>query len=269
MTTGRLFNTNGFGETLEAYDDNAAALRVGFVVKQLFLKGTRMRFLAAVLVLSVSVSASDWGEPVGRGSHRFSVTGGGNFAPSGDCANGQCAKPAVQVVTIQPVEYKVVEPLAEVVDLERTTLMRENHLTVPPVILDVNGKEKVAPKTKSVGAAAEPPKAIFAPWEDAPKVKLPEIHEAPVLNVGKIVAGIFDTKSSAVEKVEQVKAPETIAGPTAEQLALMKEFHLSVPPTILNSSGGTRTTTNYTYTAPHSPDDCPECRLRQRNERKR
>ncbi len=221
-----------------------------------------MRFLAAVLVLSVSVSASDWGEPVGRGSHRFNSI---INAPSGDCANGQCSKPAVQAVVTQSAE-----PLADIVDLERTTLMRENHLTVPPVILDVNGKEKVAPKTKSVGAAAEPPKAIFAPWEDAPKAKLPEIHEAPVLNVRKIVAGIFDTKSSVVEKVEKVKAPEATTEPTAEQLALMKEFHLSVPPVILNSSGGARTaTTNYTYAVPHPFDDCPECRLRQRNERKR
>ncbi len=115
------------------------------------------------------------------------------------------------------------EDLIKIIDEERSItplqrkIMLRDHLTLPPTI---EGVSMSKPEPVAI------PIAHFSPI-DKPIVPIPE-----------------------PDKLDS-------AGPTAEQLALMKEYHLTVPPTIVHTDIHTTTT----YSPPLKPY-CPECARR-------
>ncbi len=180
-------------------------------------------------------------------------------------------------------------PYAEVVDLDTKTFMRENGLTVPPIMLDARGNEiKVVsqPVIATPTPVAAPVKPAFIPpvfaaappirladaWDDLKQRAAAESKKSDVIPTSspKNAAEILDDSIVALNRIdksparadkEKIAAPvqkiaPTPAGPTQEQLGLMREFHLSMPPTILDSRGSARTTATTVPTT----NDCPQCR---------
>jgi hypothetical protein len=135
---------------------------------------------------------------------------------------------------------------------------------VPPVFSDSAPKPTASEKIKE---AAKP---VLVEIIDAEKVVVKKFNPEQLVKVNdaaKVKAKEFSAeKVLAATSTAKLLAPQD---PTAEQLQLMRDFHLSSPPTILaadnsvraagRTSGGT-VVTSYQYTQPY----CPECERKRK-----
>lgn len=223
-----------------------------------------MKFLALFLFLATTAVQA---EHAGRGLMRHSKPGIDDGQPSAEVVE----LPVLYMQVAEVVRLPVVNapaarlianperaPLAPIFSAVPTAHSRD---PLPPVFSAIPSAEAAALHTIS---ALCTPKLVDA-FEAPPKVA--EILDPPHPTIKETVAQLYNS-------VPEVIARPPDPGPTAEQLALMREFHLSSPPTIHNVNGSVRAAGRSSAGAAISPAEqpvyhqpyCPECeRQRRRN----
>ena len=143
-------------------------------------------------------------------------------------------------------------PLAEVVELKAPPVAKTVTAPAPIAIFEAAPPVFVQPvfvAAEAVPAACTP---VRIPDAFQARAEIVEVASPPPLTLLKVQAA----------KVEVIKTTE----PTAEQLQMMRDFHLSSPPTILNADGTVKTLgKNLRGTAVQAPiaPYCPECQRRR------
>ena len=143
------------------------------------------------------------------------------------------------------------EPLAEVVELKAPPVAKTVAAPAPLTIFEAAPPVFVQP----VFVAAEAVPAACTP------VRIPDAFQARA-EIVEVASPPLTLLKAQTAKVEAIKTAE----PTAEQLQMMRDFHLSSPPTILNADGSVktpgRTLRGAAVQAPTVPY-CPECQRRR------
>ncbi len=119
-----------------------------------------------------------------------------------------------------------------------------------------------------VAAPAEPVfvAPVFVAAEDVPVTRIPE----PLLSRVEILDEAAVDSWLILSHTKLTNETPVTQGPTPEQLQMMRELHLSAPPTILNADNSVRASgKNYKGAALSAPsvEYCPECQ-RKDNARK-
>ncbi len=110
-----------------------------------------------------------------------------------------------------------------------------------------------------VAASAEPVfvAPVFVAAEDVPVTRVPE----PSLSRAEVLEATSQPPYTLFH-ADLAKVAPVAQGPTPEQLQMMRELHLSTPPTILNADNSVRAPgKNYKGAASSAPsvEYCPEC----------
>ena len=200
-----------------------------------------MKFFVAVLLL---LTTAAYAEHAGRGLARHS-----------------------QVGIDQPYA-----PPAEIVELPRAVVHTAAQATEARPKFTITATVEPATSVKyELFSAVEPAPKISDAFAEPPTAGELILNPEVVALVEKLTARTEAKKLKAVETEKLEAKPVAEAGPTAEQLEIMRRDHLSIPPTLYNSDGSVRaagrTSKGAAITAPtvyYQNDYCPECQRKQR-----